>query len=492
MTTQTAPLPFGDWMPDLPASSNPGALEARNVIPQANSYRSLSSLASFTNALTGPAVGSVWLLDAASDPQNFAGDSTKLYQLITGNTWTDISGPSAPYAAGYWDFAVFTGERLIAVSDGNAPQYFDVGVSATFNDLPGSPPIANKVATVRDFVMLGDIPTLGPNYVQWSGFNNSELWTPSLATQADFQELAGPSGRIQKIIGGEYGAIFTEQALWRADYVGPPIVFQFDEVERYRGTPAANSVVRSGEFIWYYGYDGFYVFDGQRSQEISTNRTSNWFARNAAIDGLDSMRGAVDRRNRLIMWAFRSSTSSPYNNRLIIYNWGADKWSYAEVDTQLLAEYVSPGFTLDQLDTPLPGGIDTDSIGVDSDVYDGGELLVVAFNTSNQMAGFTGTPLVGVIDTKELSSPDHQRVMVNSVRPMIEASGATTVTIQCGTRNRLQDNVIFDTATALNGINGEASIRKNARYHRYRVNISGGFDHGNGVKVSSRPSGGRR
>ncbi len=491
MSTQAQIVPFGEWLPDLPEYSNPGALIALNVIPQLQSYRSFNSLSSFTNALTNVCLGAFWAQDANNVIYNFAGDNDRLYELQGGNNWVDVSGASAPYASSNWEFTKF-GNRVIACAIEAPLQKWDLGVDAAFSDLAGSPPQAKRIATIRDFVVLGDVQSLGPNFVQWSGYNNSELWTPSLATQSDFQEIFGRAGRVQRIVPGEFGIIMMEQSIFRMDYVGPPVVFQFDEVERKKGTPAPNSVVWSGGLTWYYGWDGFYVFDGTRSQEISANRTANWFAQNAATDALDSMRGAIDRRNRLILWAFRTSTSNPINNRIIIYNWAADKWSYAEVDTQILDEFVSPGFTLDELDGPLPGGIDTDSIPVDSDQFLGGNLAIQAFDDQNRSATFDGTPLVATVDTKEISGENNSRILTNSVRPLVEAQGSSTITVQWGTRNRLQDNVMFTTPQALNSINGEATRRVNSRYQRYRVNVSNGFFHGNGVRVQARLNKGRR
>ena len=234
------------------------------------------------------------------------------------------------------------------------------------------------------------------------------------------------------------------------------------------------------------------MFDGVQSTPISHNRVSKWFESNAAPDAMTSIRSAIDRKNRLVIWAFKTSSSEPINNRLIIYNWGADKWSYAEVDTQVIDEYVSPGFSLDALDGPLPAGIDTDSIPVDSSLYAGGTVNLQAFDSSNQAATFDGAPLTSVIDTTELAGPNHSRLMTNSVRPLVEGPPTAAVTVEVGTRNGLRDNVMFSTPRSLNGLNGEANIRVNSRYQRYRLNITGGFDHGVGVKTNSRISGGRR
>lgn len=491
MSTEPITIPFGEWLPDLPEYSNPGALIAENVIPQIQSYRQFNSLSSFTNALSGVCLGAFWAQDSNNVISNFAGDANNLYELQAGITWTNVNGPSGPYSVSNWEFTKF-GNRVIAASKEAPWQKWDLGVDTAFADLAGSPPQAKRIATIRDFVMGGDISGLGPNFIQWSAFNNTELWTPSLATQSDFQELFGRGGKVQRIVPGEYAVIFTEHSIFRADYVGPPIIFQIDELERKRGTPAPNSVAWTGETVYFYGWDGFYRFDGRQSVNISANRVSRWFAQNAGSDALDSMRGAIDRQNRLVLWAFRSSSSQPINNKIIVYNWAADKWSYANLETQILDEFLSPGFSLDALDGPLPGGIDADSIPVDSDQFAGGNLSLQAFDTSNQAATFDGVPLNAILDTKEVSGPNNSRMFTNAIRPLIETTNNGAITAAIGTRNRLSDNVSFTPFRALNNINGEFSVRVNSRYQRFRVNIQDGFNHANGVKIQSRIAGGRR
>lgn len=483
------PIEFGEWLPDLPARNNPGALIAKNVIPKAKSYCSLKSLSTFSDALTGVCLGAFWAQDDSNNVNNFAGDSTKLYRLSGGTSWTDESGTSAPYSATNWDFAKF-GERVIAVNDQDVPQYWDMGVSANFADLAGSPPAAQRIGVIRDFVMLGDIPSLGPNFLKWSGYNNSELWTASLATQSDQNELRGNGGRVMRIVPGAVGTIFQEHAIRRAVYSGPPTVFNFPEVEKRRGTPAGNSVTWLGGAIFYYGWDDFYLLDGKGSRPLGANKVAGWFKKNAAEDVLDSMRAAVDRRNRLVLWAFKSSSSATINDMLIIYNWAAGKWSHAEIDTQIIGEYVSSGFTLDGLDTPLPNGIDTDSFPMESTQYLGGAIGLLGFDSSNKAATFDGAALAATLDTKELSS-GHNRTIVNGVRPLIEGEGDTvTMKVSLGTRNNLKSTPTFSTARAVNSRNGVANVKTSARYVRARVTTTGAFDHATGVEADAQPIGG--
>ncbi len=494
MSTVPLEIAFGEWLPDLPARNNPGALVARNVIPQIASYRSLPSLAAFSNALNSVCLGSTWARSAANAIFNFAGDQNNLYRLDAGTTWVQVNGPDAPYQSptyangGTWEFTQF-GNRVLA-TNGVAPvQQYDIGAGSAFAALGGTPPRAKHIATVRDFVFLGNTSgasDTGPNYLQWSGFNNSELWTPSLSTQSDFQPLFGRGGQVQRIVPGDFATIFTEQSIWRADYVGPPVVFQIDEVEPKRGTPAPNSVIWSGGRVWYYGYDDFYMFDGSTSTPMGANRIAQYFARTAAPEGLLTMRGAVDRRNQLLLWAYRSQSASPVNDRLIIYNWAADRWAEAVLDTQVLEEFVSPGSTTDS----LPILLDANPILLDSNAFVGGELNLRAFDSQNRIASFDGTPLTAVLDTKEIGDGS-RRVTMNGGRPLVEGSPSTVVTVQTGTRNTLQEQVVFAPERGVNGINGESNFRRNARYHRIRLNITGGFDHGSGFLANVRRDGKR-
>jgi hypothetical protein len=495
VSTRPLEIPFGEWLPDLPARNNPGALIARNVIPEIASYRALNGLASFTTALASVCLGSTWARSATNTVFNFAGDADALYRLDGGTTWTNVDGPSAPYQTaayengGTWEFSQF-GELVLA-TNGVAPvQKYDIGSGSAFEDLGGTPPRAKHIAAVRDFVFLGNTSggsDTGPSYVQWSGFNNSELWTPSLSTQSDFQQLFGRGGPVQRIVPGDYATIFTDQSIWRADYAGPPVIFQIDEVETKKGTPAPNSVIWSGGRTWYYGYDDFYMFDGAVSTPMGANRIARYFERTAAPEGIVTMRGAVDRKNRLLIWAYRSESTSPINDRLIIYNWAADRWAEAVLDTQVLEEFVSAGATIDS----LPLLLDDNPILLDSNSFVGGELALQAFDSSNRTASFGGMPLQAVIDTKEVAGPGHERITTNGGRPLVEGDASTVVTVQSGTRNSLQEDVTFAAARSLNGINGEANFRANARYHRFRLNIDGGFSHASGFKTNVRQDGRR-
>ena len=74
----------------MPALSQ-WAREAKNVVPDVESYRPLNALLGVTSALTARAQGAGWYRATDSTTTKmFAGDATKLY-LLSSATWNDVT-----------------------------------------------------------------------------------------------------------------------------------------------------------------------------------------------------------------------------------------------------------------------------------------------------------------------------------------------------------------------------------------------------------------
>ena len=481
---------FGEWLPDQPALDNPGATIAKNVIPYVQTYGSLNSLESFSDALTSACVGSITVKDNDSNIYNHAGTATTIESLNAAKAWSDVSKSGGYTGVLNWSWTRF-GDRLIACAGNVDPQYYDLGSSSTYLDLPGSPPKASTIATVRNFVVMGDINdgTNRPNRIVWSGYNNTELWTPSAATQSDTRDLEGDGGHIQTIVPGQRGVIFQENSIWTMDYSGPPTIFRLSEVEEGRGTPAPQSVCWAGQDIFFLGQDGFYRFTGNRALPIGAEKVDRWFFSENDEFSIKFVRGVVDRRNRMVIWSFRTDVTLAYNDRLLIYNWAADRWSYAEVNTEVISEYLTADVDLDGLTAVLPNGIDIDSINVDTGAFKGGRVSMTAFGTDHKMATFSGTALSAQVETAEFGNAQGNTILLKSVRPLVDGANST-VTVQVGTRMNLNENYSYTLAQSANDL-GEMNFREQARFHRVRVNTTGNFDDAFGVDITAQERGRR-
>lgn len=465
-------IPFGEWLPDQP---NTACNTATNCIAHANSYGQARSLVAVSDALDGDCLGSFWMAEDGGTIRNFAGDATDLY-LLSAGAFSKVS-KSGGYSSGGWEFVKF-GERIIAGGGGVDTQYYDAGTSSLFADLTGAPQ-AKHWAIVGDFVVAGNL-TNDTNKIKWSGYNNSELWTPSVATQSDEQELFGKGGMIQRIVPGKYGVIFQEHSIWRMDYAGPPTIFSINEVERGRGTPAGGSVCWSGNRVYYLGHDGFYAFNGEFSEPIGAEKIDRYVSRNIDRSKYEQISSAVDRQNKLVFWSLPFISGGKV---ILAYSWAIGRWSLINIDCDCLGEYASPGYTLDELDTVLTD-IDTDSISVDSTAYQGGAISISAYK-DKKLSTFTGSALTAEIETAELSG----RQMINRVRPHVE--GASNISLCVGTRNKETDSTTFGPLKSPTSI-GDFTHRSNGRYTKFKVRIEDGFNHASGVEIVAGRQGGFR
>ena len=493
-------VPFGEWLPDRADFANPGATEALNVIPTADGYRPFPALSAVSsNALTARCQGAIASTDNSGNVYLYAGDASKLYRQAPDLTLTDVSksGGYAIAADGFWEGAQF-GTQVLMTDYDDAVQEITVGASDTFADLITSTdkPKARHIAVVGNFVVLGwtNDTTDGerPGRVWWCGLNastgngNPADFTPAASTQCDFQDIPDAGG-VQKIIGGaDYGLIVMERGIYRMTYVGSPLVFRFDPIERSRGTPFPGSVIGLGRLAFYISEEGIFATDGIQSIPIGNAKVDKWL-----WDQLDTvyrsrLSSAVDPVNKLVLWGFPGTGATSGNpNTILIYNWAEKKFSYVSANHEIIFRAQSQGYTLDTLDT-FSTDLDALPFSLDSRAWTGGELTIGAFNTSHVYGTFTGANLAATIETSEFQ-PHQGYSDIQHSRPLIDGG---TITAALASRNALTDTVTFGTARSMI-TDGECPTVGNGRYHRLRASIaaSGTWTHAQGMEVASVAAG---
>lgn len=481
---------FGEWMPDLPDKDNPGATVAENVIPLASSYGSFASQVVYSNALTAMARGAIAVRGSDGAAYNFAGDASKLYKMATAS-WADVS-KALGYATGSeerWEFSQY-GNTLIATNYSDTPQAWTLGSSSAFADLAGTPPKGRTVAAVRDFVMFGNITDAtgtSPNAVRWCAIDDPTSWTIG-TNQADRQVLPN-AGFVRKVVGGEYAVILCENSIYRATYVGSPIVFQFDEVAQNRGCVSQGSVASVGNLVFFLSDDGFYLFDGNQAVPIGANKVDKTFWADVDQSYLYRISTVVDPINKMVFWSYPGAgSSSGTPNKIIAYNWQAQRWSTVNQECEMIYRSMTEGYTLETIDA-LIGNPDTGAyadVSIDSRQFTGGKIIFSCFDTAHKLNNFTGAAKVATVETAEVQLAPGRRAVVNNTRPMYDGAGTATVTI--GTRNTPNAAVSYGTATSQNS-DGECNLFAEARYHRARVQTSGEFDFLYGLEFDFVPGG---
>lgn len=483
-------LEFAEYLPDLGYFNNPGITEAKNVLPLANTYKSISTTTEYSSALTARAQGIVSARDNSGNTYVFAGDKTKLYLLST-TTFNDVSKAATTYDTptdGQWEFAQFE-DYIIASNFNDDMQVFQMGTSSNFDTLSGSPPKARNIATVNAFVVAGNTFSAAdgntPYRVRWSAITDHTDWTVDVETQAGYNDLVGEGGWVKKIVGGDIGVIFQERKIYVMSYIGIPSVFQFDEVEKNMGTPASNSVIKVGDQIFFLGIDGFYVFNGRQSVPIGSSKIDKTFYTDLDESYYDRIWAVNDPINNIIFWCYPSKNSAGgLCDKMLAFNYSPSaktRWTLSDVSVEMIGQSLSAGYTLDGLDA-VSASLDALPFSLDSRAWTGNETLLSGFNSSHKLVNFTGDAADATITTQETQINPNGYAEIGRVRPIIEGDSDTTITLEIGTRNSLTDNVSYGDAISQE-TDGSFSTRANARFHRARVNITGGFDYAKGIDV---------
>lgn len=483
---------FGPWTPDQPDLDSGGLEECVNCLPLASGYGALRDAVTLSGsaAVPGLVCGSQIVEDPGVGAYMFVGQRSpvrlgRMFLAIQSGTGTSATFANVSRTASYsstvagWSMVQF-GSTVLAANGADAMQVGSTSSNFRDQSASASAPVARYLAPVRDFVFAGNLSG-ARNRVQWCQINNPLRWTPSPRAQSDFQDLPD-TGNIVGMTGGDFAAIFTERAIWRATYVGSPIIFRFDQVAPNVSVLAPASIARYQNLSFFLGKTGFQVFDGQQVLPIGDGGVDK-FALNFVEDwdtNNSNLRGIVDRYNKLYIMSVRSTASG---FKLLIYNFVSQNWAIVEKPVTWLTE--SLALAAGKIDAAwIP------SVPASQTLRD--RLGIGLFNASDAayQEFYSANRLTATFATGESQLFPDRRGFVKGIRPLIQGNSSTTITAEVGKRDRLNQTVTYTSPVTANS-NGVVPVRADARYHRVRVNVSGGFERAIGFDIEATPSGRR-
>ncbi len=493
-----------DFTPDAPAYLNINAPDISGVYPRSDgSDGPILWPLRVSSAMPGSPRGLFTAAGNIGSSFVVGGNENGLFQLQRAG-WLARGAGYNVQAGDHWRFTQF-GTHVLACNGFDPLQYWDTGSGDDFQRVPDAP-ASRFVATVEPgFVMLGAYDTgneFVENGIRWSVQNNDMSWptvgtSDAIAGQSDEQALSlgGQVTGIIPAIGGSACAVFTQQAIYRLDYVGPPVVFTIREIDRSRGNVCPNGIANIGSIAAFIAEDGFYVTDASGTPTaIGNGRVNRFFWQQVNRARLDLVFATVDLSREIVVWSFpRSGSDMP--DAWLIWNYTANRWRFCD-EASVGASYASQsraiGWNLDELDdNPLfqNGGIDDPAApSLDSPSLIGGAAILAGFDAQGYLVSFEGKTLDARISTGETDA-DGKLVYVSALRPLTDAKNV---------RARVLWRPNFDAemiATALTGSDamGACPQRVAARYVRAQVIIPAGeeWSYYQGVDVTMAAKGKR-
>ncbi|MGC5777575.1 hypothetical protein [Methylobacterium sp. NFXW15] len=496
-------VPFAEWLPDQPALNNPGITRAQNVIPGSGPfYKPFPSATQYApTCLPSRPYAAISLRDNLGNAHVYTATQRKLFTQDPGTSnWTDI-GRAAGYTTADiegWRFTEAYG-LVIGTNYSDSPQFIDTTKGTKFGDLTTLVK-ARYITTLRDFVLVGNtfdaFDGAVPYRVRWSAIGNPADWNFSATTQADFQDILG-GGPVQAVVGGEEGTVLLKTQIVKMIYVGSPAIFEFKCIYQNKGCAIPQSVIAADGKIFFYGEDGFYMLQDDRLNAIGKGKVDQWFKANANQAGFDRMTVSIDPLNKLVVWMYASVDSYDLKpDQVLVFNYDTGAWSTATTKPTFLFNTLSLPTTLAALDKY--GSLNDVPASLDSPVWSGGRAFLAGMDEAGVIYSFSGANMPATIETGEyptgqmlaqiMQNVKGDRALVRAASPKVHGSG--DVSVQVSGKVTPQQNTNYGAASPIN-VNGWCPLRSDARYHRYRITLSGNWTQAMGVEIDAVPTGSR-
>ena len=492
-------IPVAEWLPDQPPFNNPGGNRAFNVIPGHECYLPMPAMTLKATGPTGEIIGAINARDSSNNNYTYCGDVSALY-VQSGQSLVPVTKVSATYAVASqdaWEFVQWN-QTVIATNGTDPMQVISMG-AVNFIDLGGGSPKARHIAVINNFVVVGNISdsATGVQRVRWSAINNSGSWTQDATVLADLQDLPGEGGWVQKIVGGEQGGyVFQERAIWAMNFVGSPLIFQFNQIHRNIGAYAAQSVIAFENTVYFLADSGFYRFDGTNVAPIGQGKVDETFLADLDTNYVSAIRGAIWPKNKIVCWAYPGSGhASNRCNKIMVYSWAYDRWSQILIPAAFdsgtishLALTATPGVTLEQLDAYCTSNIELLTIPLDDRSWTGGDLIFSAFS-GGSLYYFNGTAMSADVETTELNpqmgiypntlnaQEDNIRLFsqINEIWPAVDGLSQSDIAVVVASRAKLTD-LISEGAAVSPTSAGFVESRVVNRFFRFRMVTNGDTD----------------
>lgn len=479
-------IPATGFAPDADPTSQGVFIDCTNIVPTINGFKAGPSLNdSGSSVLPDVCRGSGLIAQLDNTRRLFAGTPTKVYELIAG-VWTDRSraGGYTSGAENRWRFAQMGNVTLAT----NQMDVIQASTTAAFSDVAGAPK-ARIIETVAGFVMAlatndpinGDLPD------QWwcSGLYDYTAWTPNPATQAANGRLLGAPGDIRagRRLGNNM-VVYKEKSMFLGTYLGPPIIWAWEQIIGDQGALSQGAVVSIGTAHVFIGADDFWLYDGSRPVPIGAP-VRKWFFATAASASLYKTQGYYDRVNALVYWYFVSNKSTSGEiDECLIYNTKTQRWGRASRAIQSTIEFISLGLTFDTMGGKYPTYEDITGMAYDTYEWFASGSQSAVFTPDGKIMRLSGAALPSSITLNDMGD-DSQYSTLSRVRVRFLQSPQTG-SLQAFFREVEGDLLQLGETATLD--DGKFDLLWSARWHRLQMNFTGEMEM-NGFAVQLNPDG---
>ena len=219
-----------------------------------------------------------------------------------------------------------------------------------------------------------------PLLVRWSDQEDFTNWTPSITTTSGETVLTDGTEIIGAVRSRNNIAIWTDNAMYTMQYVGPPFIFSFTQVGTNCGLISPHGAIDYDGISYWMSDNNFYAFDGRINNLPCTIRR-HLFG-NFNNTNKDKVYAGINSEFKEIIWLYpKAGSTEP--NAYVIYNVEEKTWVYGDSfystfnDRTVFSNTITTGNTSD---TATPYLYDNEPTGV----YTGDGVALSSFLESSK------------------------------------------------------------------------------------------------------------
>jgi hypothetical protein len=249
---------------------------------------------------------------------------------------------------GYWTQDNYGQDLVIAPTNGEV-YYWEISTSVAGSGIPAAdavklsslsgaadcPTIVTGIVTTdENHVMALGCNAIGesaktPMLIRWADQNNPALWTPSIATSAGGYKLTYGDSIITAIKTRQETLIFTDSALYGAQYVGTPYTFNFQPRSTNITIASPFAAISINNITYWMGHKKFFTYGGTVETLPCSLRQYIFNDFNYAQQA-QTFVGSVGEFNEI--WWFYCSSEAESPDRYAVYNYQERIWYYGNMD----------------------------------------------------------------------------------------------------------------------------------------------------------------
>ena len=169
---------------------------------------------------------------------------------------------------------------------------------------------------------------IDPMFIAWSDQENINDWKPTLTNTAGSLLLSAGTQMIGALRSRQEILIWTDDALYSMQFIGPPYTFGVNLINSGVGMVAPKAAVNTPAGVYWMDRSGFYNYNGSVSRVPCSvhNYVFNDFNQSQSF----KVFGYLNRQFNEVGWFYPSGSSSEID-RYVVFNYQENVWYYGQM-----------------------------------------------------------------------------------------------------------------------------------------------------------------